>query len=461
MTARFPSRRLALFARRLLVFSLCSLAAGVLEPKLAAAQTGATPLPAAAPAAGSSADAAALIGKGRIVLVFPFDNATPPSASGAEQSTLDWVGEAAPQVLNSRFTSAGFLPLSREDRLYALDHLGFPETFSPSRATALRVAETLDADYILIGSYSVIGSTLTLKSRIVEVSKLKLSDEVTETGQFAQLIPLLNSLAWKLTHRLDPKFSVPEETFRAAGSKLRLDAFEQFVRGITEKDPNERLRHLNKATDLSPDFTDAWFATGRLQFASQQFDQAAVSFGKVKGDDSTALEAGFYRGLSLMFSGSYAKAEDSFATVARVLPLAEVVNNQAVAVSRRGHDSVALFRQAEASDPTDPDYHFNLAVSLHRHGDRAAAIAEIDQSLKLRPGDSEAKTAEQAWKSAPDKPQPKPADASQPASLDAKPATAESTGDPLERLKRTYNGAAFRQASVMINQMKSETPAKR
>ena len=66
--------------------------------------------------------------------------------------------------------------------------------------------------------------------------------------------------------------------------------------------------------------------------------------------------------------------------MARVLPLAEVVNNEGVAVSRQGHDGTALFRQAAAADPNAADYHFNLAVSLKRQGtdrgglDRAGAV---------------------------------------------------------------------------------------
>ena len=400
----------------------------------------------------SDAAAEASIGQGRILLVLPFDNLTNPTAapvpstspnaanSNLDPANLDWIREAVPEILNSRFTSAGFLPLTREDRLYALDHLGLPETFDPSRATALRIAQTLDASYILIGSYRVDGSTLTLKARIVDVGKLSLSPEITQTGPIAQLIPQLSSLAWQLTRKLDPNFNVAEETFRASGSKVRLDAFEQYIRGLTERDAAERLRHLKKATDLNPDFTEAWLATAKLQFASQQYEQAAVSFSKVTKSDPSALEAGFYRGLSYIFYGNYPRAEEAFASVGRVLPLPEVVNNEAVANSRHNRDAVtaiALFRQAIAADPNDADYHFNLAVSLHRHGDKAEALTELAHSLQLHPSDSEARALEDSWKNT------------------AKSENAQSTAGPLERIKRTYDGAAFRQASQMLDQMEA------
>src|SRR5260370_37383440 len=43
---------------------------------------------------------------GRILLVLPLDN-----KSG--QPSLEWIREAAPEILSSRFGSAGFAPLSR------------------------------------------------------------------------------------------------------------------------------------------------------------------------------------------------------------------------------------------------------------------------------------------------------------------------------------------------------------
>ncbi len=167
------------------------------------------------------------------------------------------------------------------------------------------------------------------------------------------LISVFDSLAWKLTRKLDPGFKGSEETFIAAGAGLRLDAFEQYIRGITEPDQDERLRHLKQAVAMSPEFSPAWMALGRENYNDQQYEEAAAAFAKVGRDDPDALEAGFYGGLALIFSGDYNKAEWAFAGVARILPLAEVVNNQGVAVSRQGRDGSALFRQAVAADPNE------------------------------------------------------------------------------------------------------------
>ena len=401
-------------------------------------------------AGGDAAGSPSGAGSGRILLVLPFENRT-------GQPSLDWIREAAAELLSSRFLSAGFQPMSRADRIYALDHLGLPEGFNPSRASSLKLAQTLDADSIVVGSYILDGKSIVAEARLVNVPALRMGQPVTARGDLGNLIDVFDSLAWKLTRELDPNFSGAEETFIAAGKGMKLDAFEQYVRGITESDQAERLADLQKAVKLSPDFGPAWMALGREGYNGQQYEQAADAFAKVDRNGPDGLEAGYYRGLSLLFSGDYKKAEQAFAEVARVLPLAEVVNNEGVAQSRQGHDGTDLFIKAEEVDPSAPDYHFNLAVSLERHGQMQPALNELEQCLKLRPGDEEARALEEAWKR-PGGPKAAPvagqaAAAATPAGAPAAGADADSTADPLERIVRSFDAAAFRQAAQMMDQL--------
>ena len=398
--------------RRVLALAVITcIAAGV-----AAAFAQSAPEAAAPPAAPAS----------RILLVLPFDN-----RSG--QGNLEWVREAAAEIVSSRLTSAGYAPMSRADRLYALDHLGLPQGFQPSRASSLKLAQTLDADCIIVGDYLTDGSDIVAEARIVDVPHLRMGPLVSAQGEMRNMIAVFDSLAWKLARQLDPSFSVAEETFVAAGAGLRLDAFEQYIRGITEPDQSERLRHLKSAVQLSPQLSQAWMALGREYFVNQEYDQAATAFSRVQHNEADALEAGFYRGLSLLYSGSYAGAQKAFADVALVLPLAEVLNNEGVAISRRGADGLGQFRQAEAADPNAADYHFNIAVTLKRRGDAAGAQAELTQALRMRPTDTEAQALQRSWsgQASPD---------------DANP-------EPLERIERRFDAVAFRQAAAMMDQM--------
>ncbi len=407
------ARRAAICAGCVLVFSLFSVVWALAQSP--------------AEAAGAAAD------RGRILLVLPFDNRT-------GQPSLEWIREAAADLLTSRFASAGFAPMTRADRMYALDHLGLPQGFQPSRASSLKLAQTLDADSIVVGNYSTDGTEIVAEAQLVDVPHLRMTAPVTARGEMKDMIAVFDSLAWKLTRELDPSLNVGEETFIAAGSGLRLDAYEQYIRGITEPDQAERLRHLEQAVKLSPGFSPAWMALGREDYQSQQYERAVQAFDKVDRSGPDGLEADFYRGLSLLFSGEYAQAEQAFADVARILPLAEVVNNEGVAVSRQGHDGTALFVQAASADPNGADYHFNLAVSLKRNGKTVAALNELAQCLKLHPADGEAQSLAAAWKSP--SVMPTAAGADPPATI-----------DPLERIVRTFDASAFRQAAAMLDQM--------
>lgn len=384
-----------------------------------------------APGAGEAGPAAA--GGARVLLVLPFDNRT-------AQPSLEWIREAAAEILSTRFASAGFEPTSREDRIYALDHLGLPQGFQPSRASSLKLAQTLDADSIVVGSYTTDGSGIVAVARLVDVPQLRMTPEVSARGEMKDLIAVFSTLAWKLTRQLDPSFSVAEETFAAAGNGVRLDAFEQYIRGITEPDQAERLRHLENAVKLSPGFGPAWMALGREEYNGKQYEDAAKAFAKVDRNATDGLEAEFYRGLSLLFLGDYAHAEQAFADVARVLPLAEVLNNEGVAASRQGHDGTSLFIQAAAADPIAADYHFNLAVSLKRHGNPPAAANELAQCLKLRPNDSEAQSLAVEWK----------LPGATVGAAASRPADPGAGADPLERIVRSFDAAAFRQAAAML-----------
>ncbi len=366
---------------------------------------------------------------GSVLLVLPFDNRT-------GQPSLEWVREAASEVLSMRFASAGFEPTSRADRIYALDHLGLPQGFQPSRASALKLAQTLDADSIVVGSFTTDATGITAEASLVDVPNLRMLPPVSVHGEMRDMMGVFSALAWRLTRQLDPGFNVNEETFVAAGRQVRVDAFEQYIRGITEPDQAERQGHLEQAVKLSPEFSPAWMALGREDYNQQQYAEAAEAFAKVDRNSADGLEAGFYRGLSLLFSGNYAQAADAFAEVARVLPLPEVLNNEGVALSRQDKDGTSFFIQAAAADPNAPDYHFNLAVSLKRNGNLPGALNEMAQYLKLRPNDGEAQELQAAWKT--------------PAGSAAPPA---SSNDPLERIVRTFDAAAFKQAAAMLDEV--------
>lgn len=382
--------------------------------------------------------AAEMPARGRLLLILPFENHT-------GQPNLDWIGEGVADIFNRRLNAAGFMTIDRDDRLYALDRLGLPLDFQPSRATTIRIAQLLDADSVIIGSYTLDGDQLSTTAKILDLHRLVLSQPIEQKSDLKNLLDTLNGLAWNVARTLDPAYSVAEQTFLAADGPLHPGAFEDYIRGMTAEAPADRILRLKEAVRLNPGFAPAKLALGKAYFANQDYDSAATAFGQMPTDASNALEADFDRGLSLFYTAHYLQAEDAFAFVATQLPLAEVLNNEGVAASRRGRDGAVLFEQAIAADPRDEDYHFNLALSLRKKKDIAGATREIEAALKLRPSDTDAQALAKSLKN----PQPPAQTSTQAAS------TASDDSLPLERLKRNYNETEFRQAAFEMEQLQA------
>jgi tetratricopeptide (TPR) repeat protein/TolB-like protein len=382
---------------------------------------------------------------GRVVLVLPFDN-----HSG--NASLNWIGDSIPDTLNKRLTSAGFLTISHDDRQFAYDHLGLPADFRPTRATTIRIADQLDANYVILGSYTVVpgtgsGATGAAKSRIViqarvlSMDALRLSGVIEDSAELIRLFDVENAIAWKVASAMDPHFSVSEQTFLAAPGAVPLPAFEDYIRGINATSGDERLKRLKNAVSQVPNYPAALLELGKEQYAQRDFDGAAATLAKVPKTDRLALEANFYIGLAEFNSANYAGAQAAFSFVASRLPLPEVVNNEAVAVSRQGRDSVDLFRKASDADPSDEDYHYNLAIAMFRRGDTVGATREAEAALKLKATDNEAIELLAQLKKVP-------------AGTKLK-ADAEGGFSPLERIRRNYSETGYRQAAFQLDQVRA------
>jgi tetratricopeptide (TPR) repeat protein len=385
---------------------------------------------------------------GRVVLVLPFDN-----HSG--NASLNWIGDSFPDTLNKRLTSAGFLTISHDDRQFAYDHLGLPADFRPTRATTIRIANQLDANFVILGSYTLVpaagggaaGAAGTAKSRIMiqakvlSIDALKLSGTIEDSAELMRLFDAENAIAWKVASAMDPKLAVSEQTFLAAPGAVPLPAFEDYIRGINATSGDERLKRLKNAVSQVPNYPAALLELGKEQYAQRDFDGAAVTLAKVPKTDPLALEANFYLGLAEFNSANYAGAQAAFSFVASRLPLPEVVNDEAVAVSRQGKDSVELFRKASDADPSDEDYHYNLALAMFRRGDTAGATREAEAALKLKPTDNAAVELLAELKKVP-------------AGTKLK-ADAEGGFSPLERIRRNYSETGFRQAAFQLDQVRA------
>ena len=359
------------------------------------------------------------------LLVLPFENtSTVPG--------IEWIGEAIPEVIGSRLAVGGLYVISREDRLHAYDRLGIPVTLRPSHATLYRIAEEMDADFAVLGRYSFDGQTFTASAQILDLKQLRLSKEFSERGPLPTLMDLSNALTWDVLHDLRPD-APSRATFLAASPNVRLDALENYIRGITASAGQEQIRRLREALRISPDYQRALYQLGRTYFEMRDYPNAIATLTKLKPESSEAREGLFYAALSAYYQGDNAHAEEWFSQLASRMPLTEVYNDLAVAQLRLGKNAALQnFERATRRDPNDADYHYNYALALYRFGDSAGAVRQLRESLNLKPGDAEAKAVLQA------------------ASNGAPYSSAQGPKPPAERVKRNYDETTFRQAALEV-----------
>jgi len=355
----------------------------------------------------------------RLLLIIPFENIS--TAPGTE-----WISESFPEVLSTRLTPSGFFIMGRDDRLNAFDKLGIPPGAKPSRATLYQVGQQLDADYLVMGDYRIDQSTITAHARLMDMERLRLSPEFTESGPLTNLIPIQTALAWDILNTLTPGM-VAKDAYVARFPAQRPDVLKNYVRGITALNDQEKIKYFKEVVRLEPTHALAMLQLGKSYYKARDYESAASWLARVLKADANANEAQFYLGLATFYGGHMDRAESAFQTLATRLPLTEVLNNLGVVAARRGEKTArTYFEKTVQADPNEPDYRFNLAVTLFREGDTQGAARELRELLAIH-SDAEAKTFLEAI-----------ASGAQPARM------------PLERIKRNYDESTFRQIALEI-----------
>lgn len=369
------------------------------------------------------------INVGHTLVVIPFENASPTPG-------LEWLGESFPETFHEQLSSPILYVTSRDERLRAYDRQGVPAGVHPSRATLYRLAEQMDVDYAVLGSYQYNGTRLTAVAQVLDMRAQKLLPAATESGALADLGAIQSALAWDLLRQIRSDFSTPKNAYIAAAVPIRLDAQENYVRGLLAAKAEEKAQDYREATRINPSFAQAWLELGKTYYAQHSYEPAIAALSQVPRNAAVAREANFYLGLAAYAHGDFAKSESAFEFVAARLPLAEVYNNLGVVAARRGQKRASdYFEKAVEDDSSDADYHFNLGLALSQSGDRTGAARELRTSLDHRPNDPEAKIALES--------------VTQPTATGIAP-TSTISKIPIERIKRNYEEDTFRQMTTQM-----------
>src|ERR1700730_6376646 len=323
-----------------------------------------------------------------IYLVFPFQNSGP-------SSRLDWLSEGLEELTIQGLSSAGEQVYSHSWRLGELERYGIPTTAKLSRATMLHVAEDLDADFVVFGSFNYDGKNLTVDGRLLRVNPAALLQPLHESGPLETVMDLHTRVMWRMLSEDDHAYPLSLTEFSQMHKAVRLDAFEHYIRGLIANDDETRLRELREAVRLEPEWVEPNYALGEAYFTRRDCASALPWYAKVPKTHDRYLEVLFSTGVCRLSMNQPEQAEEAFATLQTLLrgssapgvDFPEVLNNLAIARARQNKFSAAQedLRHASSLDPDEDDYPFNLGLIAVQQGDFNGAATLFREASHREP----------------------------------------------------------------------------
>lgn len=326
------------------------------------------------------------------ILVLPFFN-----TSGT--ANLDWIGVSISQTVREALRGRGLLVLEREERQEVYRRLSIRPSARLTHASVIKVAEALDAGEVIYGEFNYTPAAenepaplghLDLKAYTLDMDRMRAGPEFLESGPLEELAGLQRHLAWQVLRHLDPAAPSAEEFLREQPA-ARLDAIENYARGLLATRPEQKHRYFTQAARLDERFSQPNFELGRLYWDQKDYRSAAEWLAKVQPSGPRYFDASFLLGICHYNLGEYAAAAQAFELVARSVPLNEVFNNLGAAESKQDRpEALENFRKALEGDAADPDYHFNIGYVLWKRGQFDAAAESFRAALARNPGDTQA-----------------------------------------------------------------------
>jgi tetratricopeptide (TPR) repeat protein len=327
-----------------------------------------------------------------VYVVFPFENVGAPPR-------LDWIGEGLEELTIERLSNAGLQVYSHSGRVNEMDHYGLPDSAKLSRASMLHIAEELDADYVVFGSFASDGKSLAVNARMLRIHPVALLPVVGERGPLDSLMELHTRITWRLLAAADNSYPLSLAEFSKMQRAVSLAAFEQYVRGLLANDDDVRLRDLKEAARLEPGWPAPAFAIGEVYFARNDCNSALPWFARVPAVNARSIAAIFSIGVCRLRLGQPDKAVEVFESLQEGLKhsllsaaeMPEILNNLGLARAQQGNLASAqtALGRARDLDPDEDDYPFNLGLLALRENEWPTATTHFREALRREPDNPE------------------------------------------------------------------------
>ena len=315
-------------------------------------------------------------------LVVPFESA------GAEPR-FRWLTEASAVIVTDDLLALGASPLSRDDRLRAMEQLRVPALASLSRATVIRLGQIVGAAQVVVGTFAVKDDVLTVRARTIRLDVGRMSPEIVEQGPLGDLFAIYA----RVSRQIDPGSRVtPEQLDQDRPSPA---AFEQFIKGLLAEAPSAKISYLTEALRLAPSFHQPRIALWKVYDDQGSHGEALQVVRAVPAGQPSFRRARFLSSVSMLNLAQYQEAFDTLNELNQAAPHAALLNNLGVIQLRRGAGApgggaVSYFAEAAKTDANDADLLFNLGYAYLLERDLTPAMASLREAVRRDPADAEA-----------------------------------------------------------------------
>ncbi len=328
------------------------------------------------------------------VLVLQFHN-------GSQYPDLNWVGESVSERLKDEFSAQNQIVFGRESRAEALRRLSVRPGAEFTKATLIRLGQSLDADYVCYGTYEATvppGSSelkhgsVQISAHFLDLRKLHDGPDLTEAGKLVDLSRLEEHLAFQSLRYIDPALDLSLDRFLSPAKLTHADAEESYIRGLLSPNPDQQAKWFTQALALDSKFANPAYELGKLSLERKNYREAISWLGRISASDPRYPEARFKMGLAAFGAVDYAASSNYFREIVHAFPMNEIYNNLGAAENQI-NQPVATddLRHAVEGDPNDPIYLFNLGLALLKNNSFDEASKRFQAALSQGTDDAETK----------------------------------------------------------------------
>jgi tetratricopeptide (TPR) repeat protein len=319
------------------------------------------------------------------LVVLPFDDP-------AQEPRLSWLREGASVLLTDLLTENGEAVVDRDERLRAFDRLQFPASASLSRASSIKVGQSLAASAVVTGTIAVTGNQLTARARVVRLDTGRLLPEVQASGSVNELFGVFGRLA-----QLVKGGAATGAAPAAVSSRLPTSpaVFELYVKGLVAETPAAALALFEQVLKAAPGFDPARLVMWELHTEAANHQRAVDVVAGIGAASRLSRDGRFRRALSLMHLKRFDEALQTLRILQGESKSAAVPNAIGVVELRRTATpqpgrAAYYFNQATEIDPSDGDLFFNLGYAYWLDRDARGAIYWLREAVRRDPADGEA-----------------------------------------------------------------------